>query len=71
MQTGLSWRAWLVLVLVTVTVATVTFLGLIEIRQVLVERQQLREVVELIRSGRIQILPPPPPQPQLAPAEKK
>lgn len=73
MMKFLTWKAWIVVVVVGMTVAIVTFLGLLEARQMLIERQQLREIVELIRTGRIIVGPPPqaPPQPPAAsPPEK-
>lgn len=55
----LTWRGWVVAILAGALSATITFLGLVQIRHWLTDEQQLHEVVALIQSGRLQIAPPP------------
>jgi hypothetical protein len=59
----LTWRGWLAVVLVGACSALLSLVVALEIRAIATERQQLREIVELIRTGRIQVLAPAPPVP--------
>jgi len=59
----LTLRGWVVSIVVGVVAATVTFLGLLQIRHWLTDEQQLHEIVGLIQSGRIHVDPPAAPAP--------
>jgi hypothetical protein len=60
----LTWRAWIVVVLVGVCSATLTLFGWLGVRELVTERQKLLVIIGLIESGRIRIEPPPPPPAQ-------
>lgn len=66
----LTWRGWILVVVVGVLSASVAFFGLLTVRQLLIERQQLREIVLLIQQGRIRVEPPPQATPPPAPPAK-
>lgn len=55
-----GWRGWGKVALVGALAALLAFFALVEVRQVLLEREQLRQIVALIQQGRIQVGPPPP-----------
>jgi hypothetical protein len=60
----LTWRGWLLVLVIGSCSAALTFWGLFTIRRLLIEEAQLQQIVQLIQSGRIQVLPehgPPPP----------
>jgi hypothetical protein len=56
----LTWRGWAAVILVGSLAATLTFLGLFQIKHWLTDEQQLHEIVGLIQSGRIVVAPPAP-----------
>lgn len=64
----LTWRGWLLLITVTVTIALVTMLATLQVRHWLQDEAQLHQIVQLIQSGQIRIYPntsekPPAPTP--------
>jgi hypothetical protein len=55
----LTWRGWVVAILVGVLSALITVLALAQLRHWLTDEEQLHQIVGLIQQGRIQIGPPP------------
>lgn len=66
MRNPLTLRGWIAAILIGMISATLTTLAIVQVRHWMIDEAQLHQIVGLIQSGRIRVVPETPP-PQVPP----